>query len=110
MTRLEMMILASKAYHITPDPGANEWLHEGLAGWFSLADGWPLIKPDGGDGLAQFICIELSDTYDPEASDLAQRVEATRVMMIAQMELLNIVQAFAAVDPPPPTPIALNQS
>ena len=41
---------------------------------------------NSGDGLAQFIVHEVYETFDPEATDEAQLVEAARVMWAAARE------------------------
>lgn len=49
-----------------------------------------------GDGLAEFIVLELKDTYDQDASNMDQLEEAARVMRNAQRELENVASAFIA--------------
>ena len=51
---------------------------------------------DHGDLLAKFIARELSETYDPRASELDQLVEANRVMNRAAMELDAVCAALDA--------------
>jgi hypothetical protein len=48
-----------------------------------------------GDGLAEFIAREITETYDPRASSLEQIKEARRVMDNARTELGNVCQALS---------------
>ena len=48
----------------------------------------------GFDGLAQFIVVEITETFDPKASDKAQLREAARVMDIAISDLSKINNAL----------------
>ncbi len=47
------------------------------------------------DGLARFCVVELSETFDPKATDEAQRREAARVMQRAADEVQRVANAFA---------------
>lgn len=47
-----------------------------------------------GDGLANFIAVELQDTFDHDAPEDAQREEATRVMDLAARQLDRLANAF----------------
>lgn len=51
-------------------------------------------SPGYGDGLARFICMELCETYDKDASDEKQLAEAIRVMETAQREVQDVVTAL----------------
>ena len=46
------------------------------------------------DGLARFICVELFETFDPQATDAAQIEEAVRVMTSAQRQVQAVIDAF----------------
>lgn len=46
------------------------------------------------DTLAEFIAVELKDTYDPDASSEAQLREALRAMETARDELEEVVTGF----------------
>ena len=47
-----------------------------------------------GDGLAEFIVLELIDTYDKKAESLVQLHEAFRVIKRAEAELFLVAKAF----------------
>lgn len=51
-------------------------------------------EEDVGDGLAQFINRELTETYDPDADTTEQLIEAVRCMTVAQKELITVVEAL----------------
>ncbi|HKS75083.1 MAG TPA: hypothetical protein VJQ82_17885 [Terriglobales bacterium] len=51
-------------------------------------------KRGSGDTLAEFIVVELSETFDPEASDEEQIVEAVRVLEGAINELQGTIAAL----------------
>lgn len=55
-------------------------------------------NPDGqhGDTLAEFIALELRDTYDADASDEDQWSEAARVVRRARDELDKVLSALEA--------------
>ena len=54
----------------------------------------PQHNPLGGDTLAQFIALELAETYDGEASDEEQITEAVRVMQRAADDLVGVARAI----------------
>jgi len=47
-----------------------------------------------GDGLARFIVIEISETFDAEATDLQQVDEAIRVMTQARDDIRGVLRAL----------------
>jgi Mg2+/Co2+ transporter CorC len=47
-----------------------------------------------GDGLAAFIVGEMCNTYDEDATDEVQLLEAHRVMDNAMCEILDVKDAF----------------
>jgi hypothetical protein len=49
---------------------------------------------EAGDGLAYFIVIEISETYDPVASDAEQIAEAIRVMNSASYQLSEVIDGL----------------
>ena len=55
----------------------------------------PRKNPSGGDTLAQFIAIELADTYDADASDNEQIATAVRAMQTAADDLAAVAQALS---------------
>jgi hypothetical protein len=58
---------------------------------------WAYYKdPDGdhGDTLAQFIALEIADTYDPEADDVEQLLEVARALTKAEVQLAEVVNAL----------------
>ena len=59
----------------------------------------PKENPLGGDTLAQFIAIELADTFDEEADDDKQIAEAVRVMQSAADDLNSVARALRALEP-----------
>ena len=69
---------------------ANETYPDGLIEQAHLQDGTPGV----GDGLAEFIARELADTFDSNASELDQLMEAHKCMDVACKELLAVVSSF----------------
>ena len=47
-----------------------------------------------GDGLARFIVIEISETFDAEAADLQQVDEAIRVMVQAKEDIRGVLRVL----------------
>jgi hypothetical protein len=47
-----------------------------------------------GDGLAQFIATELTETFDPDSDTAEQLIEAVRCMTTAQKELMTVTLAL----------------
>ena len=57
-----------------------------------------------GDTLALFVCREIAETYDPDASSTEQLTEAVRVMRRASDELARLAAALEAVGRKVPRP------
>lgn len=57
-------------------------------------DGYPLVDPNGGDLLADFIVQELWETFDALAPNKAQWLEAARVMENARYQLEDLQVYF----------------
>lgn len=51
-------------------------------------------NPVGGDTLARFIVLELIETFDTEATDEDQILEAIRVMENARGDIQNVINAL----------------
>jgi hypothetical protein len=51
-------------------------------------------KSGSGDTLAEFVVIELSETFDPDASDQEQIDEAVRVLQGSIKELQDTIAAL----------------
>jgi hypothetical protein len=47
-----------------------------------------------GDGLAEFVAVELKETYDPDATTVEQLHEASKVMLRAKYDLGNVAAAL----------------
>ncbi len=72
---------------------ANESYPDGfLAEYFDPDSGEP--RPGSGDTLAQFIVVELSETFDPNTSRSAQLEEARRVLNRAADELQAVIETL----------------
>jgi hypothetical protein len=72
---------------------ANQGYDDGfLSEYFSEETG-ELIEGQG-DTLARFVVIELSETFDPDADDDAQLMEATRVMESVKDDIQNVIEAL----------------
>ena len=48
-----------------------------------------------GDVLAEFIVVELSETFDSKASDEAQIQEALRAMEMARGDISSVIEALS---------------
>ena len=81
MTLLELLDAANQGY---PDGY--------LAEYYDTKTG--KRKSGSGDGLAQFIVLELIDTFDSEATDDSQIGTATQVLERAREDLLGAIQAL----------------
>ena len=79
----ELIAIASSGY---PDGSVEQYWEAKQAG----------KDPYVGDTLAAFIAIELSETFDPDASDCEQRGEACRVLGNACNELSGAYAALLA--------------
>ena len=84
----ELVRIAAAAYNI--DDG-NE------SSWDEVIDSNGRLVARGklGDTLAEFIIIELAETYDPKARREAQLEEAQRCMNSAIMQLDRVALTFA---------------
>jgi len=81
MTLLELLKKANEGYD---DGFLSEYFNEDTG---ELVDG-------KGDTLAQFIVIELSETFDPEATDEDQIGEAIRVMDAGKSDIAGVLHAL----------------
>lgn len=61
--------------------------------YFDVRSGKAVQRKNSGDSLAQFVALELSDTFDPEASDEQQIASAACAMTRAADQL----QAVASI-------------
>ena len=76
---------------------ANEGYPDGFLDEYYDHDTGALIDREHqnwGDTLAQFVVVELVETFDPTASDDEQIVEALRVMHNAARDLQGVVLAI----------------
>ena len=55
----------------------------------------PKPNPDGGDALAEFVALELYESYDSEADDDEQLATAVKVMQSAADDLAAVAHALA---------------
>lgn len=78
--------LISRAASVYPDKFILEY-------WDMKAK-CPKENPNGGDTLAQFIALELADTFDPEADDKEQVETAVRVMQSAANDIAAVMEAL----------------
>lgn len=67
-----------------------------MESYFDLATGKERRRPPGGGGdpLAQFVGIEISELYDPKVSDQANRTEFIRALGVARDEINKVVAHF----------------
>lgn len=82
MKLVDLMKLASKGY---PD---------GLEDFFDKKTGKPVVPEGVRDTLALFVVIELSETFDPEASAKKQKEEAVRALERAIEDLHGVITAL----------------
>ena len=87
MTLLELLNKANEGY---PDEGLREG-DDPNTGTVKDRAGRAGI----GDTLAEFIVVELSETFDPDLSDGVQLTEAHRVLDNAISELEGVLRALA---------------
>ena len=52
------------------------------------------FRSTAGDTLAEFVVVELRETYDPSGSDAEQIAEASRVMGAAADQLRRVAEAL----------------
>ncbi len=57
----------------------------------------PKPNPDGGDTLAEFVALELYESFDPEAGDEEQIATAVKLMQSAADDLQAIAHALANI-------------
>ncbi len=57
----------------------------------------PVKNPGGGDTLAEFVALELYESYDPEASDDEQLATAVKVMQSAADDIQAVAHALANI-------------
>lgn len=62
--------------------------------YWDFERGHPRKNPDGGDTLAQFIANEISDTYDPDATDRAQIRTVRKALSMARGDLAAVMAAL----------------
>ena len=87
----ELVRIAAKVYNDDEPPDGDE------SAWDKVIDsnGRLVARGELGDTLADFIIIELSETYDPKASREEQLEEAQRSMNAAIMQLDRVALTFA---------------
>jgi hypothetical protein len=87
----ELVRIAAKAYNNDEDPEGDE------SAWDEVIDsnGRLIARGKLGDTLADFIIIELAETYDPKARREDQLEEAERLMNSALAQLSRVSQALS---------------
>ena len=90
----ELVRIAAKAYNNEED------LHGSESAWDHVIDGNGRLVARGklGDTLADFIMVELADTYDPKAGRADQIEVAVGVMESASDQLARVNAAFFAIE------------
>jgi len=86
MTLNQLVCRAASAY---PDVFVLEY--------FDLLTSKPKPNPDGGDTLAEFVALELYESFDPEAGDDEQLATAVKVMQSAADDLAAVAHALANI-------------
>lgn len=86
MTLNQLVCRAASAY---PDAFVMEY-------WDALKE-VPMKNPDGGDTLAEFVALELYESFDPEAGDDEQLATAVKVMQSAADDLQAVAHALANI-------------
>jgi hypothetical protein len=81
MTLVQLLNKANEGYD---DHFLSEYFHP-KTGKFRKAEG---------DGLARFIVIEISETFDAESTDLQQVDEAIRVMEQARDDIRGVLRVL----------------
>jgi len=97
----KIITIADKAYPVGKVQEAFKALEKWNRESKDLSEGQSIELPLVGDGLAEFITRELTDTYDASVSSLAQIQEAHRVMSRAHRELYDVDRAFLNWSPLP---------
>ena len=87
----ELVRIAAKAYNNDEDPEGDE------SAWDEVIDsnGRLIARGKLGDTLADFIIIELAETYDPKARREDQLEEAERLMNSALAQLSRVSRALS---------------
>ena len=90
----ELVRIAAKAYNNEED------LHGGESAWDHVIDcnGRLIARGTLGDTLADFIIIELADTYDPKAARADQIEVAVGVMESASDQFARVNAAFFTIE------------
>jgi hypothetical protein len=90
----ELVRIAAKAYNNEEDQHGSE------SAWDHVIDGNGRLIARGtlGDTLADFIMVELADTYDPKAGRADQIEVAVGVMESASDQLVRVNAAFFAIE------------
>jgi hypothetical protein len=90
----ELVRIAAKAYNNEEDLPGSE------SAWDHVIDGNGRLIARGklGDTLADFILVELADTYDPKAGRADQIEVAVGVMESASDQLARVNAAFFAIE------------
>lgn len=65
--------------------------------YWNQASEKPRPNPDGGDTLAEFVALELYESFDPEAVDDEQLATAVKVMQSAADDLQAVAHALANI-------------
>jgi hypothetical protein len=65
--------------------------------YWDARKGKPKPNPDGGDTLAEFVALELYESFDPEASDDEQIATAVKLMQSAADDLAAVAHALANI-------------
>ena len=65
--------------------------------YWNQASERPRANPEGGDTLAEFVALELYESFDPEAGDDEQLATAVKVMQSAADDLLAVAHALANI-------------
>jgi hypothetical protein len=73
---------------------ANKGYDDGFLGNYYDPETGEENPKGNGDGLAQFIVVELRETFNEKDNDLAQRMEAIRALESAIAQLENVVHAL----------------
>ena len=87
MTLNQLMCRAASAY---PDAFVMEY--------WDQAREKPRPNPEGGDTLAEFVALELYESFDPSAEDGEQLATAVKVMQSAADDLQAVAHALANID------------
>ncbi len=86
MTLNQLVCRAASAY---PDAFVMEY-------WDALKEK-PKKNPNGGDTLAEFVALELFESFDPGVGDEEQLATAVKVMQSAADDLQAVAHALANI-------------